>query len=60
MEQVMHFNASLGTCQAILNDGTKAVVLSFTDKEKGIVHHYPIPVDIADDIGHEMIRLSNV
>ena len=59
MKQAMHFNVSPGTCQAELNDGTKAVVLSFTDKEEGVVHHFPIPTDAADDIGHEMIRLAN-
>lgn len=59
MTQEMHFNVSLGTCQAKLKDGTKAVVLSFTDKEEGVIHHFPIPNDIAEDIGHEMIRLAN-
>ena len=55
-----HFNVSLATCQAQLEDGTKAVVLSFTDDEEEVVHHYPIPIEVAEDLGEEIKRLSLV
>lgn len=60
MVQKVHFDVLLATCQAKLEDGSRAVVLSFTDNEEGIVHHYPIPVETAEDLDDEIKRLALV
>ena len=51
-------------CEICINgcerDGKKMVVLSFFDFEKENlgIHHFPIPLDIAADVGEEIIRLA--
>lgn len=60
MAKNLHFTASLNTCAAELNDGSKAVCLSFYDKETINLDIYPLSPEIAEDLGHELIRLSKV
>lgn len=60
MKNNVHFNIHLDTCQAVLEDGSKAVILSFADKEEEIIHHFPIPLEIAEDLGQEIIRLATI
>lgn len=55
---MVHFSLSLDTCGAIIQDGSKAVILSFTDKEEKETHHFPIPLDIAKDLGDEIKRIA--
>ena len=58
MKNEVYFNVALDTTGVELKDGTKAVLLSFIDKDTGIIHHFPIPADTAGDIGNEITRIS--
>ena len=57
MKSIIHYAVSLDTFGGVLEDGTKAVCLSFDDKDSGECHNFPIPIDIAEDLGPEISRL---
>lgn len=54
----IHFNISLDTFAGETPDGVKCVGLIFKDKDTKEEHGYPIPLDVAEDLGNEIIRLS--
>ena len=56
----LHFNVASDISGVILNDGSKAVCLTFTDNETGSVDVFPIHLDIAKDMGKEMERIATV
>lgn len=61
MKNKIHYNVSLDTSAVIINDGldTKAVSLVFMDKELNRLDIYPLPLDIAEDLGYELIKLAH-
>lgn len=60
MSNNIHFAVKLDTKAVEMNDGSKSVVLSFTDNETGQVDIYPLEISIAENIGLEMARLARV
>lgn len=53
------FNVSIDTFGGILEDGTKAVCLRITDRDTDESYGLPIPIDMAKNLGQEIIRLAN-
>lgn len=58
MDQIIHYSIELNTFGGMLEDGTKAVCLEFMDKERNCADYYPIPLDVAMDLGNELIRIA--
>ena len=53
----VHFHVSLDTFGGMLED-KPTIVLSFTDKESGEIDCYPLPMEMSEDLGNELIRLT--
>lgn len=58
MTSVTHFDVSMDTKGVELEDGTKAIILSFCDKELDRTEIYPINIITALDIAKEIINLG--
>lgn len=54
----IHYAVSLDTFGGELEDGSKAVCLVFKDKDTNAEDAYPIPIDIAEDLGMEIRRIA--
>ena len=54
----VHYSVALDTFGGMLPDGSAAVGLVFTDKETRQDEAYPLPLDLAEDLGNELIRLA--
>ncbi len=39
-------------------EGAKCIGLEILDKETNHTECYPLPLDVAEDLGHELIRLA--
>lgn len=61
MRTRVHYGIEMDVAGVRLNEvsiGDYAVALTFTDKYTGETDIYPIPLDIAKDLGHEIIRVT--
>lgn len=58
MKQIVHYSIKLDTFGGRTDDGTKCVGLVITDEERNCMDCYPIPLDVAEDLGNELIRLA--
>lgn len=56
----IYYAISLDTFGGELEDGSKAVCLLFSDNDTNDKDAYPIPLDVAEDLANEIIRISRI
>lgn len=57
MKQIIHYAIKLDTFGGKF-EGNKCVALEIVDKDLNCMDCYPIPLDIAEDLGGELVRLA--
>ena len=57
MKQIIHYAIKLNTFGGEFGND-KCVGLEIIDKERNCMDCYPIPLDIAEDLGNEIVRLA--
>lgn len=60
MEEQAFMNAKLETSGIEMFDDPDqpALLLSFTVKQEDKIYHFPIPLEIAEDLGLEILRIT--